>query len=117
MSGAYNIVVEQGATFRKELTWKDNSGNPIDLTGYTAKMQIRKKHGAADPAAATLSDADGSITLGGASGTIILNMTSTITAALTLASGFYDLELTSGGGFVTRLLEGTYVLRPEITKV
>jgi len=115
-AGNYNLVIEQGATFRREMVWKDADGNPIDLTSYTAKMQIRKKAGAADPAIATLTTADGTIVLGGIAGTIILNLSNSVTTAITDSAGVYDLELTSGSGFVTRLLEGTFTLSKEVTK-
>lgn len=115
-AGTYNLIIEQGATFRREMVWKDADDNPIDLTGYSAKMQIRKKAGAADPAIATLSTDDDSIELGGVAGTIILNMSNTVTEAITAAEGVYDLELTSGAGFVTRLLEGAVTFSKEVTK-
>lgn len=36
------LVIEQGATFRKTLTWKAGTPSvPVDLTGCTARMHIR----------------------------------------------------------------------------
>ena len=40
-AGKYSFVIEQGATFTIQLDYKDNTGTPIDLTGYSGKMQIR----------------------------------------------------------------------------
>lgn len=41
-AGTLNIVTEQGATYRKTLTWK--TGTPavaVNLTGYTARMMLK----------------------------------------------------------------------------
>ena len=38
----YDILIEQGATFSRTFVWKDSSEVAVDLTGYTARMQIRK---------------------------------------------------------------------------
>jgi hypothetical protein len=65
----------------------------------------------------TLTTENGGITLGGAAGTITLSATAIVTAALTAPfSGVYDLELVSGGGVVTRLLEGVATVSPEVTR-
>lgn len=57
------------------------------------------------------------ITLGGSAGTIVINITAAQTTALTAGNYVYDLELTSGGGFVTRILEGKFVITPEVTQI
>jgi hypothetical protein len=65
----------------------------------------------------TLTSENAGITLGDAAGTITLSATATVTAALTAPfSGVYDLELVSGGGVVTRLLEGSATISPEVTR-
>ena len=43
----YPIRIEQGATWRTVLTVKDDTGQPVDLTGYTGRMQIREDYDAA----------------------------------------------------------------------
>ena len=41
-AGKLKLLIEQGATFRKLLTWKAGTpAVPVDLTGCTARMQIR----------------------------------------------------------------------------
>ena len=42
MAAVYDITIEQGATFRLSLVWKDSSNVPVNLTGYTARMQVRR---------------------------------------------------------------------------
>jgi hypothetical protein len=106
----YNIVAPQGATFDTTFTFEID-GDPVDLTGYDAEMMIR----ATPPSDYVLSLTDGDgITLGGAAGTIVVLISATDTAGIEAGSYLYDLKLTSAG-VVTRLLQGTFLLTPEIT--
>lgn len=111
--GNYDFKIYQGATFSRVITWKDESGALVDLTGYSARMQIRKKIDG--DSIIELTTSNGRITLGGAAGTITLNISATDTAAL-LSNGVYDLELVASGNIVTRLLEGSVTLSREVTK-
>lgn len=84
---------------------------PVDLTGYTASLQIR-----AFPLSTTiLYDASADIVLGGTTGTITLTIDATDTAGFTWFNGVYDLILTNSGGFVTRLLRGKVTVSPGVT--
>lgn len=111
MAGNYDITIEQGATFSLPITWKDSVGALINLTGYTARMKVKDSAGAT---VISLTEADG-IALGGALGTITLSRSAALTTAYTFTRGTYDLELVSGAGVVTRLLEGQVVVKPEVT--
>ncbi len=113
------LLIKQGATFRKRLTWK--TGSPaaaVNLTGYTARMQIRKDIADALPVA-ELTTENGGITLGGAAGTIDFYLSDTVTAAYTWEDGVLDLELVAPGtgGDVIRLVEGTAAVSREVTRV
>jgi hypothetical protein len=111
-----DITIEQGATFVMNLTWTNPAGSPVDLTGYTAKMQARWKYSDAT-ALVTFTTADNTITLGGALGTIAVSGPATITGVTKPRYGVYDLELTeTSTGKVTRLLQGRALISPEVTK-
>lgn len=111
----YDITIEQGATFRLSLAWKDSTGVPVNLTGYSARMQVRRSHGDG-VAQLDLSTGNGSITLGGAGGTIEVVASASATDAMTARSGVYDLELESAAGVVTRLMEGKVTVMPSVTR-
>lgn len=111
----HDITIEQGATFQMNLVWKDAGGTPINLTGYSARMQVRRTY-RADTAELSLTSPSGGITLGGALGTIAIIATAAQTAAITVLVGVYDLELVDAGGTVTRLIEGAVTISPEVTK-
>lgn len=113
--GDYNLTIRQGGTFSRVLTWKDDAGDEINLTGYTARMQVRASHSSAD-VLLSLTTENSRITLGGVAGTITLSLLAADTAALTWEWGVYDLELISGGGLVYPLLEGRVRVDREVTR-
>jgi hypothetical protein len=115
MAGKKNFIIEQGATFSKVITWKDKTGALVNLTGFSARMHIRSTVDATTTIL-ELTTANSRIALGGAAGTITLTVSATDTAALTDEEGVYDLELVSGGGVVTRLLEGSVQITKEVTR-
>jgi hypothetical protein len=113
-AGIYDITVEQGATFRLEATWKDSTGALVNLTGYSARMQIRETYESEDIILAFTSTG-GSIVLGGALGTIVVTGTATDTAKVPMTPAVYDLEL-ENAGVVTRLLQGRATITQEVTR-
>lgn len=111
-----NLKLRQGSTFAPApLTYTyDEAGLvPIDLTGYTARMQIRDVD--SNALLHSLTTEDGGLTLGGAAGTIALSISATDTAAFEWTTGKYDLELVAPSGFVTSLLAGSVVVTAEVT--
>ena len=111
--GYLDLDCYQGANFDYTLTWQTN-GTAVDLTGYGARMQVRTT---VDSTAVALSLTAGTgITLGGTVGTIVLAASSTATAALSANQYVYDLELVSGAGYVTRLVQGNFVVYGEVTR-
>jgi hypothetical protein len=115
LGNQFNIDVKQGATFQLTITWKDSAGTAINLTGYTARAQARLTYDTSTTIFSLTSSAG--ITLGGAAGTIAIVIAAGTTAALAAPwSGVWDLELVSGAGIVTRLLEGTANVSPEVTR-
>src|SRR6476659_7821206 len=48
MAAHQNLDCDQGAKFSQSLLWKDGDGAVIDLTGYTARMEIRSEIASAD---------------------------------------------------------------------
>jgi len=124
-AGKYSFLIEQGATLSFELQYKDSAGTPIDLTGYTARMQIRSSVDSTTTIASLTSTltADGTgLNLSGSSGTKPLSsgsigvyISATTSSLFTFNEGVYDLELVSGST-VTRLIEGKVKLSKEVTR-
>lgn len=117
-AGTYNLVIEQGATFRLRLTLQ-LSTNPVqlmDLTDHIARMQIRSKV-SSEEVLLLLTTENGGITLGGLAGTVDLFISDEDTAALTFKSAVYDLEVeATPNGDVVRIIQGQVRLSPEVTR-
>jgi len=123
-AGKYSFIIEQGSTYQSELVYKDSAGEPIDLTDYSARMQIRPSPGSTT-LYLTLSSSlgpDGSgLNLNGlngstpkTSGSIGIIISAYSSSLLTFDQAVYDLELYSGS-FVTRIIEGRVQLSKEVT--
>jgi hypothetical protein len=82
-----------------------------NLTSYTAKLQARTQYGA-PTAFVTLTNGSG-ITLG--DGSFTWTFTNAQTDTFPLGRWVYDFEITSSGGQVTRLIEGSMTVTPQVT--
>lgn len=109
--GKYDFTIYQGATLSKVLTWKDSSGNVINLTGYTAAMQIRDEHGALILDVGLLT---GGLVINGTAGTVTITIPAATTSTLAFDSAKYDLKLSTSTA--TRLLEGAVTLSKQVTQ-
>tara|TARA_R110002153_G_scaffold6602_1_gene30361 strand:+ start:418 stop:768 length:351 start_codon:yes stop_codon:yes gene_type:complete len=114
-AGYHHFIIEQGATFAQTLTLKDANDTLIDLTGFTGSMHFRQNPDS-DTTVLDISTTNGRMVLNGTAGTLVCTVSATDTAALTATDGIFDCEVTSGGGIVTRLIEGTYSIRRNITR-
>lgn len=112
--GKYNIICPQGSTLDQQLTYSIDDVD-VDLTGYTARMQVREKH-TSTSTTLSLTNSNGGIVLGGAAGTIKIVVTAAQSSELTAKEYVYDLELVSSSGNVTRLIEGKFIVTPEVTR-
>lgn len=109
-----NLTVEQGAYWSQELLWKDADDIPVDISGYSARMQLRTSF-RSSTAVIELTDGDG-ITLGDDEGTILLEMTAEQTEGIRAGRYLYDLEMVPPDGKVVRLMQGKIKIAAEVTK-
>jgi hypothetical protein len=126
-AGKYHLIIEQGATLNLEIQYKDSAGAPVNLTGYSGKMQIRSDYADNNPTTyITLSSSralDGTgLDFSGSNGTtpptsgsIGIYISAVSSSVFTFDTARYDLEITSGS-VVTRLLQGDVKLQKEVTR-
>lgn len=122
-----DIIVSQGAdnTYAFRYSTDDGSGAVgVDLAGWTARAQLRRKVGG--DVWLNLTDEDG-ITLG-ADGAVTIHIDDTttedtrwngysrITDGEPQPLGVWDLELADPTGYVVRLVEGTVTVSPDVTR-
>jgi hypothetical protein len=99
-----------------ELVEKDTE-NPVDLTGYTARMQVREKLKATDTILDLTTENHGiTITIDSEKTTLTVYADAETTAGITVSKGVYDLELIDTSGDVYRLMEGTVTVSKEVTR-
>jgi hypothetical protein len=108
------LRIQQGDTWSLEIAWTDDEGQPVDLTGATAKMQMRPSAGSA-VLVLELSSANGRIAVNPA-GKLNLLVSAEDTGLLPVKSGVYDLEVTFTSGVVKKLIRGSYLVTPEVTR-
>jgi hypothetical protein len=113
-AGIYNINIKQGATFSKKIILYQTDGSTFDLTGYTARMDIREKISSSS-SMISLTTENGRISITSPTeGIFYLLLTATETASLT-TNGFYDIELISGSTVLCPL-KGEVKLILEVTR-
>jgi hypothetical protein len=112
-AGIYDFIMDQGSTFNLEVLYRDTNDAIIDLTGYTAAMQIRKSYDT--PVILNLTTENGGITITGNLGKIDIQASATQTGAILNGEYVYDLEITLGTT-VQRVIQGTVNVTPEVTR-
>lgn len=131
-AGAYNITCEQGSTFVRLIEIEqpdlitDPTGEtyePFNLSGYTARMQARRTIESTN-FFLMLTTENGGLTVnpGDADNEILIYIEDEVTASINSSNpgsnlnGVYDLEIINPSGEVSRLLEGTFTLKAEVTR-
>ena len=107
----YNLIIDQGSDFAIQLTLSE-SGVAQDLTGFSARAQLRSKKTDENIAATfvcTITDAT--------NGVLTMELANASTAGLSAGIYYYDLELyTADDANVTRLIEGQATVTQEVTR-
>ena len=112
--GRYNITVYNGTTFSLSPSWQINNV-AVNLTGYTADMQVRD---VSNNLIVELSTSNGHAVITPATGTVTLTLSATETAAGTLPAGnyTYDLNLTAPDTTVYKILQGVFVVNASVVQ-
>jgi hypothetical protein len=88
---------------------------PVNLTSYTAELQLRSLPSSPD-AVLTLSTSNGGITITALTGTIACRATANQTRLIDEGTYYYDIEITSLSGIVTRVAQGQVIVSAEVTR-
>lgn len=110
-----DFEIEQGASFGRAYVLRDSAGDPVDLTGVTARMQIRQSVASPD-VLLELTTENGMLVIDPLNGRTDISLDADTTAAMTWRRGVFDLELVDGTGWVTRLVRGTITVIREVTR-
>ena len=131
-AGRYSFTLEQGTTVDFELQYKDSGSNPVDLSGYTGKMEIRSAYSGSGTTYLTLTSSLGdtyskavdnaflsfwgsNLTTPPTSGSIGIYIGYELADQLTFTDeAYYDLEITTDVSR-TRIIEGRVLLSRQTT--
>lgn len=107
----YDLTIDQGSTFVIDITINE-SGSAKDLTGYSARAQMRSTKTATTVAASFTC----SIPVP-SNGVVKMELPAATSSAMTAGLFFYDLEIHTGSdAIVKRLIEGKVTLNQEVTR-
>jgi len=111
MSAGYQeLFLEQGTDFTTSITLDDVNGDPYNLTGFTAKSQMRKSYYSTNPTAQFR------ITINTpTSGVLNISLPSANTANIAAGRYVYDVAIKDSANTVTRVLEGIVNVLPQVT--
>lgn len=105
----YNTSVVKGDTWFRRITYTVD-GEPVDLTSYTAELEVKLTFGGAT--LLSITQASGIVL--GADGTIELTLSAAQTSTLAAGNYVYDLQLTTGSDVAT-IMRGVLTVEPEVT--
>src|SRR3546814_19586309 len=82
-----NLALYRWSTFRQRLNVVDENAQPVNLTGYGAKLQVRASHGDAT----VLFEATDADIMTPGNGYVDIDIPGNMVGAWTFSSGVYDL--------------------------
>jgi len=111
----YDFAIEQGTSFKMSLIYKDQNGNPIDLTNWCARIVWKTNTGATQIFSSdNLDHSVYKFSIDDINGKLTLMFPSSTTNSFNFNTAKYDLELQSpddlysgGGKYTIRILFGT----------
>jgi hypothetical protein len=109
MATTKNLVIDQGATFSANIQFLDNNKNPISLTGYSARSQMRRSYSSANATTFTANITNAT------TGNVSISLTSSQTANLIAGRYIYDIEANIADTIV-RIVEGIVTVNPGVTR-
>lgn len=107
MATRVSLVLDQGSTFETTIDLTDSNGNPLDVTGMSARSQMRRSFTSSNAVTFTTTLANGSL---------VLSLTATETANIESGRYVYDVELVDASNNVARIIEGIATITPEVTR-
>jgi len=109
-AGYQELFLEQGTDFTTSITLDDVNGDPYNLTGYTAKSQMRKSYYSTSPTAQFTITINTPTT-----GVLNMSLPSANTANIAAGRYVYDVAIKNSANTVTRVLEGIVNVLPRVT--
>jgi hypothetical protein len=116
------LTIKQGDTWTIKVTWcnphpgttQPNLASPIDITGYSAKLQVRSEPGSMEsPVLSLTSSPGGGLTVNGPAGEVLGRASPAQTAAIAAGIWHWGCEIDNGTDKHT-LIEDMIIVRPQV---
>lgn len=114
-AGLYNFDIEQGIPFARILNLKDSAGVTMNLTGYSARMQIRP-YVSSTEVLIEATTVNGKLIITPLTGVLTISLSEADTKLLTYTKSVYDIELLDTANSPVRLLQGSITVSREVTR-
>ena len=116
----HQLIADQGSTVHQVFAVKTSAKRAIPLEEYIARMQIRKYDKVSrDPGPVIIAEyttENGYLSINDSAGTITLLVPPSDTAGYEPGSYLYDLEVESPSSETTRIIQGRFIVRAEVTR-
>jgi hypothetical protein len=106
-----NIFIDQGSDYSNIITVSASNGQPLNLTGYVVKSQIRKSY------TSTIAYNFAASIFAPATGKVRLQLSAAASEEIPPGRYLYDVEITSESGAKKRVVEGIVTVTPQITQI
>lgn len=125
------FTLYQGSTFTRRIEYLDSNGSRVDLTDYSARMQVRPTYESstiyfnlttsitADGTGLTMTPVSASTILPASSGSIGITISAYSSSLVNFDQAYFDLEIYSGSGaseYVRRLFSGKMKMYKQVTR-
>lgn len=112
-----DITIWQGSKWYPIFTWTDDEGDPVDITGWSGKMDIRHSEDSESDQIFTCRTADGNLDIQGELGIFRPKITATESSQFDFEWAYYDIILTPPSGAADNkiVVEGKIELNKKVT--
>lgn len=110
MADFVELYIDAGSTFSSDVTVNDANGQPINLTNFQARAQLRKSYYSTTATNFVVTKISAN------SGILNMSISAANTANIRPGRYVYDVEIEDASNVVTRIFEGIVVVSPNVTR-
>ena len=112
MAGYTELYIDQGTSYSTFITITDDqTGAPVNVSGYSVKSQLRTSYYTANAKASFLC-----VITDAANGNISMSLADSQTSNISPGRYVFDVRLTSPANTYIRALEGIITLTPSVSR-
>ena len=115
MAYRVDIVLDQGTDTETRYEFFDSANRPISFRGFSAQMQVRRT-ATSETVIDDLTTEGTPDRIGFCGNLVTLKWPREVTQKIKAGRYVYDLEVKSPNGNITRLMEGAFVVKQEVTR-